>query len=357
MRDEIKATSRRAMLHLGARSLAGAGLLATFERMSIGVAAASTAPVGRALVCIYLFGGEGAETLIAPLDPSHGASALAANDLLPVVARISRARYGLNSAAPELQALYEGSALAVVTNVTSRGPNGPAPTTPGQLTALRYAGLRFLPNGFATPSWAAAIAGIHSLKGDGAFTFRSGMSVVSPGSELREGGQFENPTLRQAMSRAKPLQTSFPDTSLGRQLADVSRLLQTGANAGMSQMIFLCAAGGYTRSARLAGTLPRRYQELSQAMAAFYSATVELGLEQQVTTFTDAESAPAPNNLIPMGARAILGGSVLGGDIYSTGNLSSDNYLGSIARWFGVASDVAGELFPGYQPPGIQMLT
>ena len=54
MKDKTKITSRRAMLHMGVRSLAGAGLLGTLEQ------AGAAASHDRALVCIYLFGGEGA---------------------------------------------------------------------------------------------------------------------------------------------------------------------------------------------------------------------------------------------------------------------------------------------------------
>jgi hypothetical protein len=357
MNDEIKATSRRAVLNLGTRALAGAGILATLEQFSARVARAGSAPSNRSLVCIYMFGGEGGEGLIAPSDLPAARSYPAMQDgFLPVVDRITQKKYGLNSAAPELQALYETSALAAVMSVVPAA-NSPSAITPSQITAQRYAALRFLPNGFATPSWAATMTGIRSPHGDGAFTFDSGMSVVSPGASSREGDQFENHGLRQAMNRAKPLQSSFPNTPLGRQLLDVSRLLETGHGAGMNQVIFLCTAGGYTRSARLGGTISARYQELSQAMAAFYAATVELGLEQQVTTFTDAESGATQANEVSLGARVILGGSVLGGDVYSNGIPGSDNYLGSIARWFGLSPDLIGELFPGYQAPGIQMLT
>jgi hypothetical protein len=344
MNDEIKATSRRALLHLGTRALAGAGVLASLDHFSAGILKAGSAPSERSLVCIYMFGGEGGEGLITPYAKAPG---VAPGEFLPVVARLTQAKYVLHPAATELQALYGTSALAAVMNVIP---------SPSQLTAQRYAALRFLPNGFATPSWAATMANVRSPQGEGAFTFNSGMTVVSPAAGLRQGGQFENPNLRQAMNQARPLQTSFPDTPLGRQLSDVSRLLETGRGAGMHQMVFLCSAGGFTRSARTAGTITARYRELSQAMAAFYAATVELGLEQQVTTFTDAESAQAVTNQVLSGARVILGGSVLGGEVYTNGIPGSDNYLGSIARWFGLSTDIAGSLFPGYQAPGIQML-
>jgi uncharacterized protein (DUF1501 family) len=348
MKDLGKSASRRAILSLGARSIATAGVLGTLENLGVGVARASSTS-NRALVCIYLFGGEGGNGLIAPLD--------AALDLLPVTARTSQAKFGLNPAFAELRSLYEAQALAGVVNVGRTAPRRTIASTPGELTAQQYSALRFLPNGFATPAWAARLAGINSLQGTGAFTFRSGMSVVSLGASSRDGGQFENPALRDAMNKAESLRTSFPASALGRQLADVASLLQTRASAGMSKMIFLCTAGGFTSSARLAGTITARHQELSNAMTAFYSATVELGLAQQVTTFTDAEFPMTGDGAAQsFGARLIAGGSVLGGDVYSAGSLAADNYLGSIAGWFGVSSADLKDLFPEFQPPGIRML-
>src|ERR1700687_1567433 len=123
MKANEKIQSRRAMLHMGVRSLAGVGLIGTLEQ----AAGAATAADSRALVCIYLFGGEGAE-------------------FLPDVA--------------ELKALHRQEVLAVVKHS--------APPSSESLSQ-RYEALRFLPNGFATLEWAAQKAGIHPRTGAGAF--------------------------------------------------------------------------------------------------------------------------------------------------------------------------------------------
>jgi hypothetical protein len=286
MKDKAKIPSRRAMLHMGVRSLAGAGLIGTLEH-------AATAADSRALVCIYLFGGEGAA-------------------FLPDVA--------------ELKALHRQEVLAVVKHS--------APPSSESL-AQRYEALRFLPNGFATLEWAAQKGGIQPLTGAGAFTFQSGVSMVSLGGRVPPGDQFENTTLRQAMNNVAPRKASFPDTTVGRQLEDVCGLLQAGRTLGLHRPVFLCTANGFTPSADRARTLATRYRDLGQAMAGFHAATVELGLDRQVTTYTDAEFSPDGGSR--MASRLILGGAAMESDILKSSTVAADTYSDSLARWHGLA--------------------
>ena len=123
MKDKTKIPSRRALLHMGVRSLAGAGVLGTLGQ------GASAASDNRALVCIYLFGGEGGSNL-------------------PNVT--------------ELKDLHRKQVLAVARNVAPPVQSHSAVSTPGQFMAQKYQALRFLPNGFATLEWAARKAGSSS---------------------------------------------------------------------------------------------------------------------------------------------------------------------------------------------------
>ena len=294
MKDKTKIPSRRALLHIGVRSLAGAGVLGTLGQ------GASAASDNRALVCIYLFGGEGGSNL-------------------PNVT--------------ELKDLHRKQVLAVARNVAPPVQTHSAVSTPGQFMAQKYQALRFLPNGFATLEWAARKAGIDPVDGAGAFTFQSGVSMLCLDGATPEGDQFENATLRSAMSRVKPLRLSFPDTGLGRQLRDVTRLLQARHSLGLNRPVFVGASNGFTRSAERTGTLIARQRDLGQAMAAFYQATVELGLERQVTTYTDAEfplERGARSN-----SRLILGGAAMEGDASRFSALSADAFAGSLASWHG----------------------
>jgi len=91
-----------------------------------------------------------------------------------------------------------------------------------------------------------------------------------------------------------------------------------------SQFFFVPLAGFATRS----NQLPRHaavLRELSQAMEAFFNATMELGISQSVTTYTDGVfnrtmaptkqggSAPAWG-----GHQLVMGGTVLGARIYGS---------------------------------------
>jgi uncharacterized protein (DUF1501 family) len=289
MKANGKIQSRRALLQIGVRSLAGAGLLGTLEQVS----GASTAPGNRALVCIYLFGGEGAS-------------------FLPNVS--------------ELKALHRQELLAVVKH--------DAPPS-SEVLARRYQALRFLPNGFATLEWAAQKAGIHPLTGAGAFTFHSGLSMLALGGSQPQGDQFENITLRQAMKKVEPPKTAFPDTTIGRQLEDVSRLLQAGRALGLNRPVFLCTANGFTRSAQRVRTVSARYRDLGQAMAAFHAATVELGLDRQVTTYTDAEFSAEGSSRVA--SRLILGGAAMESEIVKSASVAADTYSDSLAHWHALA--------------------
>ena len=105
-------------------------------------------------------------------------------------------------------------------------------------------------------------------------------------------------------------------------------------------------------------------QQLSQAVSAFYTATQELGLDQQVTTFTASEFG---RTLTPNGNAGtdhawgnhhfVIGSGVLGGTMYGAfpslalgsqndtntrGTLiptsSVDQYAATLAQWFGVSA-------------------
>jgi uncharacterized protein (DUF1501 family) len=288
MKANGKIQSRRDLLQIGVRSLAGAGLLGTIEQ----VAGASTVTDHRALVCIYLFGGQGAS-------------------FLPNVS--------------ELKALHRQELLAVVKHY--------APPS-SEILAERYQTLRFLPNGFATLEWAAQKAGIHPLTGAGAFTFQSGVSLLALGGSQPQGDQFENATLRQAMNNVVRPKTAFPDTTIGRQLEDVSRLLEAGPALGLNRPVFVCTANGFTRSAQQARTVAARYRDLGQAMAAFHAATVELGLDRQVTTYTDAEFSAGGSRVA---SRLILGGAAMERDVVKSAGIAADSYSSSLAGWHALA--------------------
>ena len=83
----------------------------------------------RALVCVFLFGGNDGNNLVVPLDgryadyaaarrqPTDGGLALPLDQLLPLTPASGPAQYGLHPDMPELQQLWTAGALGVLFNV------------------------------------------------------------------------------------------------------------------------------------------------------------------------------------------------------------------------------------------------
>jgi uncharacterized protein (DUF1501 family) len=111
---------RTFLTHAGA--LAGSAALG-----QLGLLAAKAAPTSdyKALVCVFLYGGNDANNMIVPLDTAGYANyattrsylALAQAQLLPLQVSAGAALYGLHPALPGLQALWAAGNMAIVANV------------------------------------------------------------------------------------------------------------------------------------------------------------------------------------------------------------------------------------------------
>ena len=128
------------------------------------------------------------------------------------------------------------------------------------------------------------------------------------------------------MCRSPPL---FPNTTLGNQLKQVAKVVKfnsTSPALGLNRQIFFCQLGGFDTHQDQAATQSSLLVQVSQAIKAFYDATLELGLEQQITTFTLSDFGrtfqPAGSGAAAGSDHAwgnhhiVLGGAVRGGDFY-----------------------------------------
>ena len=114
--NSTKQRSRRSFLNFGARTAAAIGLSEVLSPISL-----SAASPNRAVVCIYLLGGNDSNNMIVPLDSpandayAHGRGALAlAKDALLDVQSDASTRYGFHPNLPGLRDLYNRNALALV---------------------------------------------------------------------------------------------------------------------------------------------------------------------------------------------------------------------------------------------------
>jgi len=140
---------------------------------------------------------------------------------------------------------------------------------------------------------AARQAGLQQL-----LTFDNGLQLVQAANGTLGRGQSYADALSGALAGAT-LATQFPaGNPLAAQLQTVARIIKVRGALGLSRQIFYCELDGFDTHS---GQLPIQstlLQQLSQAVLAFYQATQELGVDQNVTTFTASEFGRAltPNS-------------------------------------------------------------
>jgi len=187
-----------------------------------------------------------------------------------------------------------------------------------------------------------------------------------------------NSTLINGALNGVTLATPFPDTDLGNQLAAVAMLIKVRAALGMSRQVFFVSTGNYDTHGTQLSDQGDNLVELSQALAAFYNATVELGIADGVTAFTASDfgrSLPVNNDGTDHGwggHHFVVGGGVNGQRFFGTmpslgqyddnnpggsnpddtgyGQIiptqSVDQYSATLASWFGVDAAGINDIFP-----------
>jgi uncharacterized protein (DUF1501 family) len=317
-------------------ALGAAGALGTLGKL--GEMSACASPVGanyRALVCIFLAGGNDANNMVIPLAvPSLGETytnyfnarqtlALPQSGL-PIVQNGSDT-YGLHTNMPELAALFNAGNAAIVANVgTLVKPLGPG-LTPADLPVNLFSHLdqtnqwqTTVPNGNAFTGWGgmaedsladqnagSAFSPITSTAGCGLFctgqnTYPStvpvgGDSSLVGATDPNRIQAFQNlltfdngvklvQAANAAMNRgvgfsqalnaalaSAKILTPFPKSALGQQLLTVAKLVSIQGTLGINRQIFFCQAGGYDTHGAELPVHGQLMQDLSQSVNAFYT--------------------------------------------------------------------------------------
>jgi uncharacterized protein (DUF1501 family) len=397
----------------------------------------------RALVCVFLFGGNDSNNTVIPMDDTsyqaytsiRGSLALSASELTPTVYSVSNAPFAFHGKLAEVASMFSSKELAVVANTGSlvqpltrsqyQGSQAPIPLNLFSHSDQQLQWQTSIAQGNSPTGWAGraadylnsqkvnssnfpaflSVAG-NSLEGQGVatqpvaiapgqsltlkgfsssaasrgrlnalttlLTSDTGLSLAQAANNTMANSIADAAALEAALAKTTPLKTQFPTTSLGAQLQQVAQVMQVQSYLGMSRQIFFCSLGGFDTHAGELETHNNLYPQLSQALAAFYAATEELGMAQNVTTFTESDFSRTFQPTTTDGSdhawgshHLVLGGAVKGGQIYGqfpTFELSGpndadvrgrwipttsiDQYGATLCSWFGIPDRALATVFP-----------
>ena len=412
----------------------------------------------KALVCVFLHGGNDAINMLVPTNPTAHASyanlrgtlAQPLNTLLP----LNGIDHGLHPSMPKLQNHYNQGKLALIANVgnlvkpvtkqqyldweqngtelelppelfshsdqshfwqTGYAPNtvttGAASGWGGRLADLMrgsnsnpYVPITMTLEGYST--WENAvltsqlglnawdgISGFEGLEPDTWPTWANSRSqtweqllALSGNSQHALEQQMETVTQR-TKSRVSEVKAALARTwdttndkdifstpynsnnDLAAQLRMVARMIYNQADFGQKRQIFSVSIGGWDTHGSQLQTHPQLLAAVDDALDSFYQTLVEMGVEQQVTTFTSSEfgrtlGSNGDGTDHGWGTHLmVLGGSVSGQQTYGSlpsielggpediGNallpgISTAQYAATLANWFGVSAADMSLIFP-----------
>jgi uncharacterized protein (DUF1501 family) len=424
-------------------SLAAAGSAAGLRPFGALNALAQSATDYKALVCIYLFGGnDGNNTLVqfdtkgyANYSSIRGPLAIPQSKLLQLSAAPT---FAVHPNLPDIQTLFDNKAAAFVANVGTLIE----PTNRSQYLASQFNGNGLPSNLFshpdqrlewenaapsmATPTgWAGRIADtlnvtynangnfpmVTSVAGDTLFCdgnhtspvsvtpgsvgagqcsegsecaarqataqallgFDSGITLVQADNSITTKGYAYAKALSDAVQSVSPLKTVFPaNNGLAAQLKQIAQIIQVRSALGVNRQIFFAGIGNFDTHFNQLDLQSGLLATISSALGAFYQATQELGVQNNVTSFTMSDFGRAfqPNSAAGSdhawgSHHIVLGGAVKGGKMYGTfptlalggpddsgsngrwvPSTASIQYAATLAQWFGVSAAQLPTIFP-----------
>jgi uncharacterized protein (DUF1501 family) len=441
MKPQISAPRRR-IIQLGALApvALSTGMLGGLVRSAF--AQATTANDYRALVAVFMFGGNDGNNMLIPLDTAsfddytrgRGALALNRGSLAPINPTNTSSRpFALHGSMTALAQLFGEDKAAAIANVgplvkpTTRAqwqnddsfspPNlfshsdqqnqwqsGTAEAgtrtgwggriadqiaalngTQNIATAIAVNGRSFFQQGTSVAPYAVSPSGYFGFesydpKSSEAVSIAFGEMIRLPRKHLFDvawndvikRGIDTQQVFQNALENATPLATQFPQTGLGDQLRTIARLIAARNALGVKRQVYFASIGGFdTHGEDQLNDQAELLGNVSNSMAAFYRATVELGVANNVTAFTMSDfgrDLPANGN---RGSdhgwgshHLVVGGAVQGNKLYGTfptlrvngpddttggrwiPTTATEQYAATLARWFGLSSVEIANAFP-----------
>jgi uncharacterized protein (DUF1501 family) len=441
------AASRREFLkRSSAMSALGVAAPWALNLAAIGEAAAQAGGDYKALVCVFLYGGNDHGNTLVPYDEATHAqytslraglgtarSALGGTVLTPSTALPGGLQYALAPQLGKLKPLFDARVMAPLLNVgplvqptTKAQYNARSVPLPPRLfshndqqsvwqagtsegattgwggrigdlfaagngqsvfTAVSVSGNAVYLSGEYATQYQVSTAGSVAINGIGSSLYGSSAAsqalrqIVSQpgGSHVMQMSHAEvvrrsidaDVLLRASLAAAPPIGTVFPATPLGSQLAMAARMISARAALGTRRQVFFVSLGGFDNHDGLLGSHPALLTQVGDAMAAFYQATVELGVAANVTSFTASDfgrtlTSNGDGSDHGWGAyHFVLGGAVKGGRYYGSAPLlgdggaddvgqgrmlptmAVDQLASTFATWMGVAGGELPTVVPG----------
>jgi uncharacterized protein (DUF1501 family) len=202
-------------------------------------------------------------------------------------------------------------------------------------------------------------------------TFDSGLRLVSAANGVLEDGIRSAQEIDAALDSAPTLPVTFPNSSLGRQLAQVAQIIAVRGALGMNRQIFFAGQGGYDNHENLVNSHQALLTNLDACLGAFFNTLDARGNANEVTLFTESEFNRTGNANANIGTdhawgghHLVIGGAVRGGtygtfpqlqlngpdDAGNRGNwiptTSLDQYAATLSAWFGVPDTAMNGIFP-----------
>jgi uncharacterized protein (DUF1501 family) len=180
-----------------------------------------------------------------------------------------------------------------------------------------------------------------------------------------------NQLLSASFQQAAPFTTVFPQSRLSQQLQIVARIIGLRETLGVRRQVFFVSMGGFDTHSNQANSIPQLHAEIASSMRAFYDATVEMGVGNDVSSFTASDfgrtlTVNRDGTDHGWGAHHfVVGGGLDGnrmlgqfpepvvGHDYDTGNgrlvptTSVDQLAATFGRWFGLSDGELVDALPG----------